>query len=387
MTLGSLPSFVEELVQRLRRRGLMLGVDDCYALRQALAAGFGWESGDDFEDLCVALWAKSRQDATVIRASFAAAGLPDWRVALGGPAPTASRVEAAGADSGEQPGRVETPPRYAAVRTPRRLSAIAPPPRTGRDDPSLVLVPRYPVPAREVAQIWRRLRRPVRQGPALEIDSAATVRRRSRAGVVTPPVVVPRRRNIAHLVLLIDRGGSMTPYHGYLEHLRTAIHNDGRLGAVVTAYFHDLPGCGGDRKHLRRLADPLNPELDQILPLINPMRDGRVYADAALTAGYPFAALLDTLTPKTATAVISDAGAARHSLNTVRLLDTIAFAKAIYARTRALVWLNPAPADSWKHTTAGQLARHVPMFALDRDGMQRAVEVLRGRPQPIERPL
>ena len=56
-------------------------------------------------------------------------------------------------------------------------------------------------------------------------------------------------------------------------------------------------------------------------------------------------------------------------------------------RARRLVWLNPLPADTWAGSTAGELARHVPMFPMDRLGMYRAVDVLRGHPIALERPL
>ena len=37
------------------------------------------------------------------------------------------------------------------------------------------------------------------------------------------------------------------------------------------------------------------------------------------------------------------------------------------------------PSDSWQHTTAGEIAQMLPMFAMSRTGMNAAISVLRGR--------
>ena len=264
--------------------------------------------------------------------------------------------------------------------------ATSPPP-TGVVDRSLVLGQQYPLTEREVAQAWRRLRRPLRTGPAVEIDVAATVERRSRHGVATPPVLVPRRRNTAKLLLLIDRYGSMTPFHGYVGHVVRAIRNAGRIDNVREVYFHDLPGSVGNRSVLGYLDDPFRPDLDLILPLIEPISDGRVYDDPELTLPHSLTAILDELTKGTATVVISDAGAARQRLNTLRLLDTVGLLKTLHSRVGTVTWLNPVRPDNWLHSTAGQVARYIPMYALTKEGLNHTVDTLRGRPTPVERPL
>ena len=40
--------------------------------------------------------------------------------------------------------------------------------QSGITDRSLVLIPQYPLTSREVAQVWRHLRRPIRSGPAVQ---------------------------------------------------------------------------------------------------------------------------------------------------------------------------------------------------------------------------
>jgi uncharacterized protein len=391
MTDGGLPPFLLEIVRQLRRRRLQVGVGDCHALRCALTAGFGLSSTNALRELCVALWAKSPVEAEIVRATFARVAVPDWELR--------EMAEAAGApevtDGPSQPGPSEDqPPADEQEKNGAEAPRAEPvrdlgsaPPATGVRDRGLVLIPQYPLTAREIAQAWRRLRRPVRSGPAVELDVAATVDQRSRRGVPTPPVLVPRRRNAASLLLLIDRHGSMTPFHGYVNHVVTAIRDAGRIDDMTAVYYHDVPVGNSDRSALDQLADPFRPDLDPVLPLVPPMRDGRVYADPELTSPRSLTHVLAQLAAGTSALVISDAGAARRHFDTVRLLDTVATLKAIMASADAIAWLNPVPREQWQRSTAGQIARYVPMHPITRQGLYQAVDVLRGRPGQVEHPL
>ena len=384
MTQGELPAFLWEVTRQLRRRRLPLGVDDYDALRRALAAGFGLSSHEELCRLCVTLWAKSPEEAEIVRAAFARSDVGVWDLTVpdssdavgGGSRPAENSLSAAGRDADG----------YGLRTKPVADRATSPPP-TGVMDRSLVLGQQYPLTEREVAQAWRSLRRPLRTGPAVEIDVAATIKRRSQHGVATPPVLVPQRRNTAKLLLLIDRYGSMTPFHGYVGHVVRAIRNAGRIDNVREIYCHDLPGSVGDRSVLGYLDDPFRPDLDLILPLIEPMGDGRVYDDPELTLPRSLTVILDELGESTATVIISDAGAARQRLNTMRLFDTVALLKTLHSRVGTVAWLNPVRPDNWLHSTAGQVARYVPMYALTKEGLNRTVDTLRGRPTPVERPL
>jgi hypothetical protein len=383
------PHFVSGLVRRLRYHGMPIGVDDLIALRRAMAAGFGWRDTSALRELCVMLWATGRDEAALVRAMFNQGDLPDWDLG-----------EETGPDAGdESPVPAEQPSDQPAVPDIRR-PAGTPVPEVGpvvglaqvtvdpiAFDPTLILAPHYPVSAREIAQAWRRLRRSVRQGPAVEVDVAETLRRRGRNGLAGPPVLVPRYRNTARLLLLIDRQGSMTPFHGYADHLRDAIQAAARVDTIEVAYFHDTPDRRADRTVLAQVANPFDPRIDDILHLIDPMTRGTVYQNPALTRPRSLDGILGGLRPETAVAVISDAGAARQKLDAVRLVETVAMIKALRTAGATVCWLNPARRERWDHNTAGQLARHVPMFPLTRTGMYGAVEVLRGRPGRVERPV
>ena len=387
MTDGGLPPFLLEIVRQLRRRRLQVGIGDCHALRCALAAGFGLSSTDELRELCVALWAKSPVEAEIVRAAFARVTVPDWKLQDKATQVVSKTASGSGhTDTGRPANEQNQSDAEVPQAKPVRNLGSAPP-ATGVRDRGLVLIPQYPLTAREVAQAWRRLRRPVRSGPPVELDVAATVDQRSRQGVATPPVVVPRRRNTARLLLLVDRHGSMTPFHGYVDHVVAAIRDAGRIDDMLPLYFHDLPGGNADRSALDQVADPFRPDLDPVLSLVPPMHAGRVYSDSDLTAPRSLTDVLAHLTVETSVLIISDAGAARRKFNIVRLLDSVAMLKAVMATDAAVTWLNPVPQELWRRSTAGQLARYIPMYPFTRQGLYQAVDVLRGRPGQVEHPL
>lgn len=394
MTSGGVPDFVVDLVQQLRRRQFPLGLDDLDLFRTALAAGFGWRSSEDLREVCVSLWATSPAEAAVIRAAFSRVTVPVWTLTLWADQqlrPAVPPEPAAADDSAQKTGASADEPisegSSSSAPTLQAYSGLGEePPPVASIDRSLVLVPQYPLTERDMAQTWRRLRRPQRSGPPVELDVAATVEQRSRTTVPTPPVLVPRQRNIARLLLLLDRSGSMTPFHRYVDQLVQTICRSARLDDTVVAYFHDVPGQA-DRGILDQLPDPFSPQLDAVLPLIEPLTGARVYSDPELTEPQEMADLLDRLQHPTSVLVVSDAGAARQSFDVGRLLDSLALVRSVLTRGDAIAWVNPIPEAQWPRTTAGQLARHTPMYPLTRSGLDEAVETLRGRPAILEHAL
>jgi uncharacterized protein len=392
---AGLPPFLGELIGYLRRRRIQIGVDDILDLRASLRAGLGLGSTRELREVCVALWAASPAEAKIIRAAFATlAGIPQWRAdtpRAGGGAPAPPSGEPAthpqhddASLSGEQAEGEDEWDDAAQAGNVRTSDSGPGPLRTGTADPRLLLVPQYPLAAREVAQAWRHLRRPVRTGPAVELDITASIRDRARRGVATPPVLVPRRRNAVRLLLLIDRNGSMTPFHQYVDFVVAGIRDASRIDDVLPVYFHDVPGPHADRAVLGE--DPFRADLDPVLSRIGPLRDGRVYADPGLARPMGLPGVLEMVTPVTAVLVISDGGAARGKLDNPRLLDTVALLKAVRLNGAGTGWLNPVPSARWTGTTAAAVARHVPMYPFTRQGLDTVVDVLRGRPASVERP-
>lgn len=373
------------LFQQLRQRKLRLGLEDYEALRHALRAGFGWSSREALRDLCCALWTKSRQEQEILLTLFDRLELPEWIL----PDDSIRSLET----QKETPQVTKTSQKTEAQPTTEAHSSL--PPITLNKEQysqrSFMLVPQFPLTYRECAQIWRHLRRPMRQSSLLEIDIETTVAHRCRTGVASPIILIPRRRNTARLLLLVDRQGSMTPFHRFCDEVCTAIQQAGKLEQVTLYYFHDTPAEGADESVLMHLREQPFPTMDKILPLISPLQVGDLYEynDPELLSPQPLERVLQQNAFSASVVILSDAGAARGHYDAQRLLNTVAFLKALRLYTLQYVWLNPLPKSYryWKNSTAEQIARHISMFSLDRDGMYRAVNALQGQLGPIERPI
>jgi len=411
------------LFKQLRDWQFMLAPEDYNALHQAVNTGFGWESSDALRDLCCALWAKSRQEQEILVKLFddlvADLELENWQlpqqpvITL----PTFSKLsqlvwllkktlktlydavlkiirswrgttKPSMPEPDKKPETI-TPP---VVEGYKRFPDI-PAPSTDVLKRPFILRPQFIINYREMAQAWRRLRKPMRQGAKIELDIEATIEQRCRQGVVAPIVLVPRKRNAARILLLIDRQGSMTPFHRAGEELCKALHKSANLNDVTQFYFHNVPAEGADETILAPLSEQLFPKMDTVLAEIDPLTTGNVYKDAELLEAYPLAQVLPMYAKHAAVVLLSDGGAARKQYNTLRLLDTVAFLKALRTYTSTVIWLNPLPprenqpSDYWANTTAAQIARHIPMFPLNRWGLHQAVNVLRGQVYSVESPL
>ncbi len=212
----------------------------------------------------------------------------------------------------------------------------------------------FPVTERQMKQIWRYLRRPVREGAPTVLDVEATVNLIGRQGILLKPVLVPRRVNKAELLLLIDRDGSMVPFGALSLRLAETALRGGLLGKAGIYYFHNCP-----IEYLYHDSDLLEAEL---VPHV----------------------ITNVCSDRTAVLIFSDAGAARGGYSEERYELTKKFLAQIKQRVRYIAWLNPMPRKRWANTTAADITRLVPMFEVSRRGLQDAIGVLRGRPTNFE---
>lgn len=206
-----------------------------------------------------------------------------------------------------------------------------------------------PVTERQMKQIWRYLRRPVREGPRTELDVETTVKQIGHQGLLLEPVLLPRRVNRAELLLLIDQDGSMVPFHEMSYRLATTSWRGGRLGKSGIYYFHNCP--------------------------IEHLYHDRNYQEPELVSDI----ITHSCSNRTAVLIYSDAGAARGGYSEERYELTKKFLAQLKQKVRYIAWLNPMPKKRWLGTTSGEIARLVPMFEVNRRGLQDAVNVLRGR--------
>jgi hypothetical protein len=353
-----------EIFNSLRHRhGLPLGVEEYLVVVRSLQAGFGVESRQELEQLCCTLWAKSNDESRLIRRLFEQMwkqieSRPSDSTSTRSPSRTPKKSEANLPDtllselSEELKPELEEPPSLTlemdepvqvvqAVRQSRRDSELKRPRYS-------LLSEYFPVTKRQMKQSWRYLRRPVREGAATELDVEATVEKMGREGFLLKPVLLPPRTNRTDLVLMIDQEGSMVPFHALSRQLVETAERGGRLRQTRVFYFHDYA-------------------------------DEYLYRHPALLNAQPIDEVLAEVGERAVVLIVSDAGAARGNFDGERVKATQKWIEQLQQSVQYVAWLNPMPRESWQHTTAGEIKRFVPMFEMSRQGMNRAISVLRGR--------
>ncbi|MCB8944588.1 MAG: VWA domain-containing protein [Ardenticatenaceae bacterium] len=391
-----------DLFTRLRLAELPLGVDDYALLRQALAAGRG-QTRPKLAQLCRALWVRTADPALVrLFESYFERIIPQdyGRVVEVREEGRGARGEGAGEGDGRStstPSDVEkdtstttkkgekTPTskqggagaagqQYEATRTLDEIGQMkmglagetAVGGTTAVDVTTVVDVTTHayysfssdylPVSRRQLKQNWRYLRRAARFGPPVELDVMATVNKIAHEGMLTDPVLRPRRVNRTDLILLLDQGGSMVPFHGLSARLVETAVRGGKLGQASVYYFHDCP-------------------IEYL------------YHDTAFLEAELITTRLQKLHPLLSSVLIfSDGGAARGRFEPQRVQAMTQFLLLLKQKVRHLAWLNPMPQVRWAGSSAEAVTAVVPMFEANPAGMNGAIKALRGqRPHALER--
>ena len=351
MKLEQLPLL--DIFNSLRQRhGFPLGVEEYLVVVQSLQAGFGLASREELEQLCCTLWAKSSQESKLIHKLFE----QKWGQQEDQPKNSRSVHFHQLSTSGSQQKNLtnHSSDFTTVILEIDELLQVVKAIRSRQQDRPLKR-PRYsllndyfPVTKRQMKQSWRYLRCLVREGVPTELDVEATVAKTVRQGILLEPVLIPPRVNRTNLVLLIDREGSMVPFHSLSRQLLETATREGRLRQTRVFYFHDYV-------------------------------DEYVYQHPALIDAQHLDEMLAEAGEKAAILIISDAGAARGSFDKIRVDRTQIWIEQLQQSAKYVAWLNPMPSASWQHTTAGEIAQMLPMFAMSRTGMNSAISILRGR--------
>lgn len=205
-----------------------------------------------------------------------------------------------------------------------------------------------PVSRRDMVYMWRYLRRPLANGPLDVLDVPATVAQYARQGFYLSPVYRRRLINHAHLMLFVDQGGSMMPFHRITRELvETAVHASD-ITRTDVYYFQNVPG-------------------------------EYVYTDSKRTQAISLNHALASCYNDTSVMIISDAGAARGYRNRERNRQTTRFLNTIKRHTSLVAWLNPMPKKRWLGSSAQIIARKTQMFQLDRTNFDYAIDMVRGQ--------
>jgi uncharacterized protein with von Willebrand factor type A (vWA) domain len=356
------------VVRELRRRHLPVGTQAYLDAARALRLGFGGPAKRDLKRLCAHLWARNERDARAIDEVFElvpnagdldpesetlrhllfaeemrAASRPAAQDTMprGAPEPPNPSAEAPGAAEEPRAGIYFDAAAHDGGLALPRLEAVA----GARDN--YVFRPQSVIANRELAVIWRRLRKMGRSGARLELDISGTIRKHCDEGALARPVLRQQRRNGARLRVLFDASPSMAPWQPFADVLSASL-SLARLQSAEIGYFSNVP-----RKWVfaeRTFA-------------------GRVAFEDWVGRGAG-AGLL----------VVGDAGAARGHFSPDRAKQMRRFVSRAAKSFRPIVWINPMPSRRWSNTSATALERHpgVTMLPLDKDSLIRAVDILRG---------
>jgi len=340
---------------RLRSSGFQLGVGEYMAALKAVEGGFG-EDLETLAETLKMLWCHSLGEQShfdpiwqSIQAQISA------QKRRKPPFPNPKRLQATPQEQTQEQLEPEVvPPReFRPDRQPEpELSALpvqAPYILAGDEERSSPQA-YYPISRRSMVYNWRYLRRPVADGPRDVLDLAATIRRVARQGFYLAPVYSRRERNNAHLLLLLDQNGSMTPFHHFTRDLVETAQQEGSLKPenVRVFYFQNVPA-------------------------------GSVFQDPYLTEPTSLSAVLSGCDNGTSVLIVSDAGAARGYRTQSRVRGTARFLYQLKRYTNLIAWLNPMSAKRWVGSSAEIIANAVPMFQMDNDGLSNAIDVVRGQ--------
>jgi uncharacterized protein with von Willebrand factor type A (vWA) domain len=205
-----------------------------------------------------------------------------------------------------------------------------------------------PISRLSMAYAWRYLRRPVIDGPADFLDVQATIKLVAQQGFFLSPVYKRRQSNHAHLMLLIDQGGSMIPFRSITQDVVATAQQETSIKEVTVFYFHNV------------------------------VRD-TVYTDEYLTEWLELETALEQCDANTSILIVSDGGAARGSYDPQRIEATEQMLTVLKRRTPLVTWLNPMPRIRWEGCSAEPISKLSQMFQMNPDDFSSAIDSLQGR--------
>lgn len=361
------PYPMEELFLKLKHEaGFALGMDEFMAMQKALASGFGVKSLADLRKLCHLLWAKSKSQSTQLdfhfdklytnRETESEEALKEIEL------PAESEV---GKQSLELKTRSLTAHFESAMKQESREIKKQQINRGASKSEKLQVLQQQLIPnvqtvkfalkvkysvlgEREMAQAWRKLRVKERSGAKTELDLEATVHAVAKRGAFFAPELRAALGNVARLHFLVDREGSMVPFHHFSKAILEGAQTIGNITEVTQHYFHDLPK--------------------------------QLFTEALLIDPVPYQSFMHGLDQnKSLVVIISDGGAARASFDQNRISETRKLVNLISNASRNIVWLNPMPSKRWRGSSAGEIAQSVPMFECTPAGLNQAIDTLRGQ--------
>lgn len=370
--------------QHLRNSGYGITLAEYHLLLEAMQAGLGLESKEDFLETCQLLWAKTPEQNEELNRRFDTCFRHVWQekeVAFPSESSSNEQKKIADTDNKES---TDTPQNVAPTAndedanpkdTPKKQNqsgfgsqdapriAFYPPDEEKRDGENLdnlqyspdeylsspyILSNDYlPISLRQLQQIWRNLRHYTAMGQSKKINWNQTVAKIAQQKFFISPAYEPMRVNQIQLSIIIDHHGSMATYEEFAEHLITAATVQGGFANAQIYYTHNLP--------------------------IN-----YLYCNPFHSASIAKKDFIANCSPKHSVVLFfSDAGAVRGTFIPERISNSIQFINDLKKNTKAIAWLNPMPKNRWQNTSAELIALLTPMFECTETDTEAAIKHLK----------
>lgn len=208
---------------------------------------------------------------------------------------------------------------------------------------------------RQISVALRRLRKLARDGVPEELDLDETVDATARNYGDIDLIFRPERKNTVKLLLLMDVGGSMTPYTRLCERLFSAAHAASHFKAFKAYYFHNCPYS-------------------------------TLYEDMERRKGEPTGDILNNHDHTWTCIMVGDAAMAPYELTMVggainyfhnNPETGLTWLQKISERYPRCCWLNPEPEQYWGLTSTTLIREIFEMYPLTLSGLDDAVHFLR----------
>ncbi|MEA5467652.1 hypothetical protein [Spirulina sp. 06S082] len=344
---------LDEVFQRVRQ-DFQIGTSEYLAALQALRGGWG-NNEEDLREMLQLLWCHSlsQQDhflgfwdaSKVSLAEKKTESDRDRQQQSVSPASTdlSPKSDAIANTITHEIGPLKQQTAYRFAPVPTRA------PLTAMDSEMPAVFPTdFPLSRRAMIYHWQYINRPVKDGSEDVLDVSETVERAARQGFFLSPAYTRQETNHAHLLLLIDRNGSMTPFHPLTRELVKTARWESSLAKLDIFYFHNVPATS-------------------------------IYRDPYLMESVLLAEVLKMCDRNTSVLVVSDGGAARGYRSLARVQATTEFLLDMGEKTSYIAWLNPIPKNRWYRTSAQFIADRVPMFPMDNQGLSHAIDTIMGK--------
>ncbi len=210
---------------------------------------------------------------------------------------------------------------------------------------------------RQIKVALKKLRQLKNIGPEDELDIEETIDKTCKNAGDIELVWKKSRKNTVKVLLLMDTGGSMTPYAHLVNRLFSAAHSLSHFKDFKYYYFHNC------------IYEDL-------------------YEDMSKPGSIKTANMLKNLDHDYKVILVGDAHMAPSELFQVggaidyyyyNETPGIEWLKRIADHFRHSVWLNPISKTFWQHPTIAAISNIFPMFEMTVDGLEEAVKALMAR--------